>query len=409
MNTLVLNLALIICIILFACKTIMKLLDDRETFVSLEKIDGPLKWNRNQCNYLMGETLSKVLTDSNINKTDKEDWNVLFPCTYDNLDSEINKLKLKENDVQQRVFIVNNADEICAKNLLWKNLVNYFGRNDATKYMPMTYVLSNDDEMKLFDKEYKQNKLYILKKNIQRQEGLLISNKYDEIINAKKDNYVIAQELLQNPYILNTRKINMRFYILIVCQKNDMQCYVYNDGFMYYTKDPFVKNSLKSSTNITTGYIDREVYKTNPLTHADFKIWLDNSERNLSPIESEYLNNNPDKLLSEHVFDRIYYTIKQVFFALRPKIMSDSKLKNTTSYELFGADIAPNDILESQIMEINKGPNLEKMDDTDGKLKYGVHKDALAVLQFESDGKAENYIKLFETNENEIIEEKLNL
>jgi len=110
-----------------------------------------------------------------------------------------------------------------------------------------------------------------MKKNIQRQEGLKISNSKHEILDGYKNGYVLVQELLQDPYLISGRKTNMRFYVLVVCKANNTDCYVHKDGFMYYTKVPFVKNSLDDAPNITTGYIDRQVYIDNPLTHYDLR------------------------------------------------------------------------------------------------------------------------------------------
>ena len=71
----------------------------------------------------------------------------------------------------------------------------------------------------------------------------------------------------------------MRFYILLICQNNEIWDYVHNDGFMYYTKTPFVQNGLSDGPNITTGYIERWIYHVNPLTHDDFRNYFDDKKR----------------------------------------------------------------------------------------------------------------------------------
>ena len=42
---------------------------------------------------------------------------------------------------------------------------------------------------------------------------------------------------------------------------------------MYYTPKFFQPNSIDKDRNITTGYIDRQVYVENPLTTQDFRIF----------------------------------------------------------------------------------------------------------------------------------------
>jgi hypothetical protein len=59
-----------------------------------------------------------------------------------------------------------------------------------------------------------------MKKNIQRQEGLKISKDKNEILNCYKDGYAVVQELLQDPYLINGRKINLRVYCLFIKKSN---------------------------------------------------------------------------------------------------------------------------------------------------------------------------------------------
>jgi hypothetical protein len=77
---------------------------------------------------------------------------------------------------------------------------------------------------------------------------------------------------------------NLRIYVLVVCNKNNYNIYAYINGFMYYTSKFFEKNSMDFDKNITSGYIDRQVYKENPLTHEDLREYLD-SDRQLSEFE----------------------------------------------------------------------------------------------------------------------------
>ena len=348
-----------------------------EYMVNIPRIDTPVRWKRDKtCKYMMNKTLKNVLDDNNINQTDSDDWAFYFPCTYNHIKQEINNVSTRNNN--QRLFIVNNADQLTSKNNIWKNLVKVYGREEARHLMPTTYILSNHTDMELFNKEHSPKKLYILKKNIQRQKGIKLTNKKTEILNSINDNYVVVQELLQNPYLINGRKINMRFYLLFVCQNNEVSAYVHRNGFMYYTRDPFVKNSLEDGPNITTGYIDRVVYDVNPLTHDDFRNYLD-KHRKLSGAEMDILNNN--RRISEVVFYRIYDLLRKTVIAVKHTVCNNSHIKRNISFQLFGADIAVSDKLIPQLIEVNKGPDMSYKDKRDGKVKYGVMTDIFKVLK----------------------------
>jgi hypothetical protein len=147
---------------------------------------------------------------------------------------------------------------------------------------------------------------------------------------------------------------------------------------MYYTPEYFKKGSLDISRNITTGYIDRQVYVDNPLTHDDFREYLDKS-RDLTKEEIKIINNG--NILSTYVFNNINNLVKDVFTAFYKKIGYGGKLYNHVSFQLFGIDVAINKNLEATIMEVNKGPDLNSKDEKDGNLKRGVIKDMLKIIK----------------------------
>lgn len=344
----------IILVIIFIA-IIMKLMNNS---LNIENMDADqLTWSKGNCGYEMTKVFLDVLNEYNIKETNRDDWNVFLPCTYNNITDTIEKINPVNSN--QMIFLVNNSDSLASKSDLWKNLVKKYGRDKACEMSPNTYVLYDNNDIELLKSEYDKNKIYIMKKNIQRQEGLKITTDLNEILNGDED-YVVVQELLQDPMIINGRKMNMRFYVLVVCDYGVMHVYVHKEGFMYYTKLPFEKNSNKQWSNITTGYIDRWVYMVNPLTHGDFKTYLGKKD-------------------SEIVFDRIYELLKDICLAV-PFQLCNGKFDNNISFQLFGADIAVNNKLIPQIIEFNIGPNLETHDGRDSYIKHMVVRDIFKTL-----------------------------
>lgn len=341
-----------------------------ENMINIDKINN-VKWTRNNCSYNMNDTIIKVLNKNNINNS-KQDGQLYFPCSYDDIEEEINKIKIHKSN-NQRFFIINNADLLIGKNYLWKHIMDYHGLDIAKTLMPMTYILDNEHDRNNLRHNFDKTKLYILKKNIQRQEGLKITNSLDEILNAYKQEYVIVQELLQNPYLIKGRKINMRFYILVICKNQNIDVYVFNNGFMYYTKELFKKNSMEIGPNITTGYVDRWIYDVHPLTHIDFKNYLDNNSREFSEYEKYLKSQNK---VSDYVFNKIYLLINKIFQSFIGKICG-GKLSDYITFQLFGADIAIDNKLNPMLMEINKGPDMGAKDKKDGEVKYKCMLDVL--------------------------------
>jgi hypothetical protein len=353
-------------------------------FITLyEHFQSSLKWSSQKYCYL-SETLQNILNEQNIYYTNIDNnWNMYIPCNYESINEEYNSVPKKDGAIY---FFIDDADYMIAKEELWKNIVKKYGKPQAITLMPNSYVLDNEENINQFKNEFSDDKIYIMKRNIQRQEGLKITNSLNDILNTiKNDNsnykYMLIQELLQNPYLISGRKINLRIYVLVVCQGDSMEIYMYNNGFMYYTAKLFVKNSTESGPNITTGYIDRKVYAENPLTHEDFKLYLDNNKRTLTKSESNILYNHGS--LSKYTFNNIENLIRKVFISYSDVIGRNKKLFLNKKFQLFGADVAISDDLNAQIMEINKGPDLGAKDKRDSELKHNLVRDIFNIVDID--------------------------
>jgi hypothetical protein len=347
----------------------------------------------------MNPTLKNELLNNNITKS-KNDWDLFFPCAYDEIDKEIDMMPKVDG---KKYFIIENSDIMIAKEWLWQCVVGYHGLTKAQSLLPNSYILGLSGDVKRFLDEYDSNKIYIMKKNVQRQEGLKITNNKDEIVSGYSNSYTIVQELLQDPYIISGRKTNMRLYILIICYDDILSVFVYNDGFMYYTKDMFVKNSLEDGPNITTGYIDRKVYQENPLTLNDLRIYLDDPNRKQLTVTEQHIRNNAYKI-SDVYFNRIYACLKDLFMSYVGKIGKGGKFSNKHfTFQLFGVDVGMSDSLVPKVMEINKGPDMSSKDTRDGSVKTGVVNNMLKLIgaiqnDDNDDNEPNNFIKLLDVD-----------
>lgn len=363
---------------------------------STESFDGSLKWKkRNSCWSNLSSTNKNILKKYNISRTSGDDWTIFFPCNYVNINKEIRHIHPTDKD--QKIFIISGANQLAGKQFIWQHIKSAYG-DKATNIMPNTYVLHSNKDLERFSDEFSQDKLYILKKNIQQQKGLKITRTKKDIMGGSHEGYVITQELLQDPYLVSGRKINMRFYLLIICKNKKISGYVHKEGFIYYTKVPFVKNSLEIDPNVTTGYIDRTVYQNNPLTLSDFKNYLN------SPKHSEKLSDAETKLreqsdsptiIGDTVFNRIYILLELVVLSLKGHICKNKNISHNTTFQLFGVDISLNDKLFPHLMEINKGPDMSAKDKKDKAVKTKVSEDMFALLNLiPGDGAGTDFVKL---------------
>ena len=352
-----------------------------------------------QCQYTKDDTFYDALKNNGFT-TDNDILNscLIVPCSYDEIDNELYQLNIQQikNNIygdSVRIFMVNNSDFMVSKIKLYHVLKDSYGLPIVETIMPKTWDLMDNAQRSKFETDYDKNTIYITKNNNQRQEGINIHTNLNEILASGK---LLVQELLQNPYCINGYKINLRVYCLVICDNNrNAKIQIYNDGFMYYTPEKFEKGNPDFKKNITTGYIDRKIYDMNPLTHSDFRKYLDNngffSNRTLSPIEQYLVNNN--QILSDYVFMQIYHLLK---FSIQPFLSVLGNKASAVSFQLYGADIAISDDLKPMLMEINKGPDLGAKDPKDKNLKIKMCSDMLnSVGLINSYGK-NNFITVFE-------------
>ena len=327
------------------------------------------------CNYQMISVLKHMIKANELNQNSNSNWSVYLPCGYNNSQQELKQIVPSSED--QKIFIIKGCDNLSRKDNLWDSLNQEYGIERASRIMPKTYLLYRPDDLELLKRDHTPGKVYIMKKNIQRQTGLLVTQDLSKMLEGYKQGYVIAQEMLQDPYLIDKRKTNCRVYLLVVCRKGKKHAYIFDDGFMYYTKKHFKPNSTNMDRIITTGYVDRKIYEKNPLTLKDFDKYL--TERG-----------NPKGLLYNKAVDLLKHTMK----AADKKICTKSNVTDQVTFQLFGCDIAYNDKLDVSLIEMNKGPNLAPHGPRDKKLKQDLIDETfrkVGVLP----GKATHFIKVY--------------
>jgi hypothetical protein len=223
-----------------------------------------------------------------------------------------------------------------------------------------------------------QQQKHLLLNYAQQQKGLRIVNKYEDIMDGYKNGFYLVQDYLYNPYLINKRKINFRYYTLIVCRNDTIEGYIHENGFVYYTPEDYDPDSTDFNKHITTGYIDRIIYEKNPLTIHDFRAYLNKINHNFSKIFDMNVENLMTKIL----------------IALSNKICQNKKLIKNTRFQLFGCDLAPRSDLSCTLMEINKGPDLNCKDDRDCNVKRKVQDDIFSIVE-ENKLDATDFIKIY--------------
>ena len=246
------------------------------------------------------------------------------------------------------------------------------------KWIPLSFVFNQNNDMTLFIKHYiltnliSKNILFICKTNKQCQFNIKITSDKQFILkyflknkndnnddngngngmndgngngngmndDKRFDNYVVCQELLLNPFLINKRKINIRMYILIVIGGLNEGIYLFNDGFIYFAKKDFDCESEDLDVHITSAISDS--FLNGPFTLKDL-------------VEGNWMNKNENDFLMKNCIEMFH----DLFFE---KVWNELKKNNSGNgirFNLLGCDIAPDSNFNIKIMEINQSPRLE--------------------------------------------------
>lgn len=313
--------------------------------------------------YKHNRPMENMIITNNINKNSNlKDAELYIPCTYTTAELELVENVFNED---QSIFAVSGCDNIVSKNYLWYLLEKNLGRSLASEIMPETYLLENEDDMRLFINRYDKNKYYILKKNLQRKLGLLLTKDLNEIINSKKDNFLLVQEYLPEVLTINKRKLNIRLYFVIICYGDKFGCYLYNEGKCIYANKDYDYNSKDMESHVTSLDLDYDIYKNNPLTLNDLKKYMDNNSMNY-----------------ETLWTNINTNLRHVSLSIKDHLCINKNLKNNLSFQIFGPDILVDSKFKPFLLEINKGPSMAANIDREILIKNNLFIDTIALVRF---------------------------
>ena len=301
-------------------------------------------------------TLDKVLDSINYKQISESKMaTLIIPSGYNYVEKELANIHTYPQN--KLIFGIVGGDKLAAKDIMWSMLAKYYGHKHASQYMPNTY-LNNDTDLARLVRSRTPSKKYILKKNIQRKEGIFLVSKFDDIFEKTKNkDFKIIQEYIRYPLLVAKHKLNLRVYVLIVINKNNFTAYCYNDGKCMYTKNPYSESSSKFADTITNYETSPEIYEKLPLTWKDLQKKLDSN-----------IQIQPPKVLK--LLGNICRPIER--YVDRPL-----KFANKIMFQLFGADIIFKP--EPVLLEFNKGPDMSFVSPKEQKLKMSVLQESLEL------------------------------
>lgn len=314
-----------------------------------------------KCKNRVGKVTRNIFSNFGF-KHNNKDWQIYMPCGYNNVENELKKIDIK-NDKSKIIFGINGCDRIVSKNGIWDILKKRYTRKLASELMPTSYILYDPTELKILKDNYRNDDIYILKKNVQRKEGLKLTKSLKDILLADKEGYRVAQKYMRDLYLINNRKVNLRIYLIVIIKGDKKRFYISRKGKCIYTYKEYSDDDFDFESNITSYHLDMNIYKKNPRNFKELIEYIDAQGH-----DGKKLFRNIEKLM--------HY----VCSAMEPHLYQSKNLKGATTFQLFGGDVIFDKNLHPYLLEFNKGPDMNARDKLDEYMKSDVQYDMFSLV-----------------------------
>ena len=287
---------------------------------------------------------------------------ILFPIDWTFADRELRCVANTHSDFFHHNLIsacLMNHDMITCKATLARLSKNLLPKK-SLEHLPKSWLL---DELHTIPKL--AGVLLIAKTNRQRQSSTLIFDSSDvpELQKLHDNGIVVVQELIKSPFCIGDRKTTLRVYVLAFVSSSKRTIWRYSNGFIYYSDADYDKSLSTTSAQVASGYSDRTVYDTRPLTLND--LW-----KTLSRCESAEMSAEIDNCIKNTIGlhirnENVIQTIPQ------------------GSFQLFGCDVLIQNNeqpFKAFLLEVNKAPDLTYKSERDGQLKRNLINDMWRIL-----------------------------
>ncbi|TKS77443.1 putative tubulin polyglutamylase TTLL9 [Collichthys lucidus] len=267
-----------------------------------------------------------------------------------------------------RINHFRNHYELSRKNLMVKNLKRYrknlereVGRVEASKcdFFPCTFALPS--EYHLFVEEFKRSpgSTWIMKPDGTRTE--------EQKDAAQVESYV-AQRYIENPYLINGRKFDLRVYVLVTSYV-PLKAWLYRDGFARFSSTRFSLSTIDDKyMHLTNVAVQKTAPDYDPEKGCKWQIQQ----------LRRYLTAKHGRETVEILFKEIDNIFVRSLQSVQKVIINDKHC-----FELYGYDILLDQDLKPWLIEVNASPSHTASSQEDYEMKCRLLEDTLNVVDME--------------------------
>jgi hypothetical protein len=245
--------------------------------------------------------------------------------------------------------------------------------------------MKNQNQNLRVENKNNNGRMIILKKDIQRQKGLMLTDDWKKVKKYASD-YVVAQELIPDTYLYKGYRVSLRYYLLVISHGQSKSFWIHPRGIVTYAKSRSnLGQGLEQFENMVASfYCSQNKYALGfPITLEDFyqEIGMEQGMEIWAGVRGIA------RMTALAVMDKIgWYQFK---------------LENL-SFELFGMDFLIDKDLKPKLIEVNVGPGMIPFGTQDAELRKKVYLDMFdkVGIQFSTmAGKGENEFRLLAFSE----------
>eukprot|EP00347_Sterkiella_histriomuscorum_P012956 403366573 len=326
------------------------------------------------------------------NDEQNENWDIYF------IDGPINPSFLLKMKPYQRVNRLPGIQVLSRKNLLAQNLEKMqMMYPEHFNFFPETWILPQDG--KKFRQQFldsTERETYIVKPEANCQgKGIFLTKSMNFLQNLATEHYVI-QRYLNNPYLLDGLKFDLRVYVLIT-GVNPLRAYIFKDGLARFSTEKYQKPTNSNITNL-------QMHLTNYAINKDSDQFIFNKDsfkddvghkRSIKAILKQI---SEDESIQLQTWYQIKNVIMMTIISGLPQIQhlyKSSKpddFENSLCFHILGFDIFLDQDLKPWLLEVNQSPSFTTDTPLDYRIKSQLIQQTIKLLNL-SQKRKNRYIK----------------
>ena len=305
-----------------------------------------------------------------------------------NLEEKKNNFNINTNTnnrntiIRKKINLQNNSNSNFVQkiNIINSNKIKPLPivRDGASFDFHMNKVNSLLDSLNLFLPQYKMNgyrNIWILKpSNLSRGRGVTCVNSLEPIeqsLHATNDTGVIIQKYIENPYIINKRKFDIRQWVLVtsLCP---LVIWMWKEPYLRFGAEDYIMEDLSNIyCHLTNNSIAKHSihYKNDKKFNEDMWTCFD-------------FQQNYGKKVWDEIHEKIKNAIICSFYAIRQEIKY-----RENSHELYGYDFMIDEDFNVYLIEVNASPALDYSTKITEMLVKSMVKDLIEIVIDNENGK----------------------